>query len=837
MSLYYEITEFSTSIKPWVFEYLFRELSPRSVTYIDPDIQFFSSLESGVHLGSLNEADCMLTPHILTDSLNDSQQPTLKNIRACGTYNFGFVHFENTSKSREVIGLWARELIHNSLVLFEENLFTDQRYGDLFPALCSTYANRSPALNVAYWNIQERAVYTRNDGKVMVRLLGSNERDSLSEQLIFFHFSSLQASGSLGISKHMGRNPRTPRGANKTIERLTKDYSNQIESNKRQLSELSIAPSVSRIGCIGYEVDGKQYTHRLSAQERRILNRFYYDRSNSGRLDLPPSRFQDENAFLLALHGVESRRSTFVSCPHTNTFGALDINLHDIDLKSLCSEEAQDCSTVAEINVVGYANFSFGIGRITGLVLKGIANAGVRFSFTLDPAQAKPVVETDLAWLESLPGLAYFNENAPSLFLVNADQHLYYMNSGLANHCLSKVCNLGYWWWELETPAPVHSKAAPYLDRVLAPTRFIYESLKRVIDSNKLVYAPLDYQELYTDILSEPGSSHDVLPDQEFLWSLGLDLDLTSFKTLTINVFDFNSCVERKNPRFLVDIFSDPSLSNHALILKASGGTSFPDQYQGLIDQVASKPNVFLLVRRLPQSDLRRLFELCQIYASSHRAEGLGLNIIEADAFGLATVYTDYGGITDYPFYGPGPHYPCASTPVEISSGSLVYSPYLQTLPGPVHWADPDKDTFMSLLQKCMEKTTERAVNKSSGQLTVRSTSIIDYIARLIQKDLTGPAAYRTSVSPSNRAPAALAVTPTLGAAKRQLYLAIRDLLLISRQGYIALKHLLNVIRHIGWLFLRERRSLRSIYHAIKARRHYTLKPPSFRKLDAPPAE
>ena len=48
------------------------------------------------------------------------------------------------------------------------------------------------------------------------------------------------------------------------------------------------------------------------------------------------------------------------------------------------------------------------------------------------------------------------------------------------------------------------------------------------------------------------------LPDvqQDAIFSLGLDLNLESFKSLTLSVFDFRSCVERKNPELLLDVFS-----------------------------------------------------------------------------------------------------------------------------------------------------------------------------------------------------------------------------------------------------------------------------------------
>jgi glycosyltransferase involved in cell wall biosynthesis len=836
MSLYYDITEFSTSVKPWIFAYFFNELSPVSATYIDPDIQFFASLDPDHLAGSSGRFDCMVTPHVLTDSLNATQQPTLQNIRACGSYNFGFVHFENTSRSRQVVNFWARQLVYNSLIWFEENLFTDQRFGDSFPSLCSVRVNRNPALNVAYWNIQERLVHTHSDGSYHVQLFGDSEEQQVDHPLVFFHYSSLRIAGAIGISNHMGRDPRTPRGANKTIEQLVNSYDKRLQANKRRLAQLSFTPMPSLIGSIGYEANGQKRFYELKAQERRQLNRFFWERAHTGWAGLPPSRFEDENAFLLALHGVGMRESSLIHCPRVNVFGAIELHLPGIDLGKVRSEPNQKSSSKAELNIVGYANFSFGIGRITGLILKGLNNAGVHFSFAVDPAQAKPIVDADLAWVETLPCLSQFNQEAPTLFLVNADQHLHYLNTGIAGHCFSKVCNLGYWWWELESPAPVHAEVAPYLDKVLAPTRFIYDSLSRSIPREKLIYAPLDYRELYNDIASEAKTGHYVLSDQEFLWSLGFDLDLTRFKTLTLNVFDFHSCIERKNPALLVDIFSDPSMYDHALIMKTSGGAAFPRQFQDLIERVASLPNVFLLAKRLSQVDLRQLFAICQIYVSPHRAEGLGLNIIEADAYGLSTVYTNYGGIMDYPFFGRGPHLPCPYSLVELSATTEVYRPYLRSVSESVCWAEPSREAFASSLRECMAGAFSREALKEADHAVQQSPSIIIVLTSMLHDGFVGKAAYQDRGLDVDRAPAALAVVPTLGDGKRQLYLACRQLLLVGGQGVVALRHLLNVIKLVVWLMLRQRRGLRRLYWAIVARRHYLRRPPSFRKLDVPPA-
>ena len=840
MSLFYDITEYSTSVKPWVFSYIFKEFCPLSATYIDPDIQFFGSLETGQLSSTSSNADCVVTPHILTDSLNSFQHPTLHNIRSCGAYNFGFVHFRNTLLSKRVINFWARQLVFNSLNWLEENLFTDQRFGDMFPSLCSVWVNRNPALNVAYWNLQERLVYRGNDGLLHVRFLGGTDEKAIDLPLIFFHFSGLKLSGSIGISKYGGRDPRSPRGSNKTIENLANDYQERVQSHRERLAGLSLQLAQDYIGALGYVSHGQPTVYALKPHERRNLNRFFAERANTGMAMFPPSRFLDEEAFLMALHGVALRSSDPVGCPEYNIFGALGFQLPGIEFSQRRPDALSEQAAMAELNIIGYPNFSFGVGKITALILQGLSRAGIMFSFTVDPAKAKPILEADLTWVESLKGLSHFNPEAPTLFLVNADQLLHYVNTGMASHCFSSVCNLGYWWWELESPVPSHAEAALFLDKILVPTRFIHKSLGRLLPKDKLIYAPLDYHELFVSISSERRQEvASGISDQDFIFGLGLDLNLNRFKTLVLSIFDFRSCIERKNPGLLVDIFAGADMQEHALILKSSGGSAFAGPYLRLIDRISAMPNVYLLDRMLSDDDLRRLFKISQIYASPHRSEGLGLNIIEADAYGLATVFTDYGGITDYPFYGKGPHRRCPYTRIKIDAASEVYSSFLVAMSEEVHWAEPDRRAFERSLRECIVACSGNTEIVAAAADPQQDTSIITILAALVSTGFEGRATYQavnqTWRSGFHRVPAALAVVPTFSDAKRQLYLACRQLLVTGRQGVIAFRHLLNVMKLVVWLMLRQRRGVRRIYRALAVRRHYFRRPPTFRKLDVPP--
>ncbi|MCT0224973.1 glycosyltransferase [Synechococcus sp. CS-1328] len=845
MSLYYDITEYSTALKPWIFSYVFEHFAPASATYIDPDIQFFGSFpREEIFFG---EFDCLVTPHVLTDSLNSVQQPTLQNIRSCGSYNFGFVHFENTSPSMRVIDFWRRQLVYDALISFEENLFTDQRFGDLFPCLCSVRVSHNPALNVAYWNLQERLVHGIPPDLPSVRLVSGGQEQQRDHPLIFFHFSALSPHGSIGISRHGGVQPRYARGSNKTIECLMTNYEAAIALHRQKIEDLALLLRPDLIGAIGFDHAGIQKVYRLKPQQRRDLNRFLKARAAMNALCLPPSRFVDEDSFLSSLHGFASQSDSLIRQSALNIFGAIGLQIPGLSLHPAQAGGDVERGPKAQLNIVGYPNFSFGIGRITALILEGLTNAGIRISFVVDPANAKSVLPGDLAWVESLSSLSSFNPEVPTLFLINADQLLHYINTGIAEHCFSRVCNLGYWWWELERPVPVHSEAARFLDKVLAPTRFIFDSLAHAVPSRKLVYAPLDYHELYSSLnassdklIEDQGQDHGA---QGFLYGLGLDLELKKFATLTLMVFDFHSCIERKNPWTVLDIFSEADFTDHALIIKCSGGAAMADQYVRLIERVAAMPNVFLLDKRLSEADLGRLFSACQIYVSPHRAEGLGLNIIEADASGLATVTTNYGGISDYPFFGPGPHFRVGYRKEPISSGSLVYQPYLKGMTDSLLWAEPDQVDFGRGLRECIAQVSllsnTQPVDAVSGSvIPVQSTTIVSVLQDLLVSQAQAVSVHRASLSKAvaARTPAAIAVVPTLSEAKRQLYFAASQLLRSVKQSLSAVKNLANVCRLILWLLLRRRMPLRTLLRSLVSRRAYLRRPRILGRVNTPPA-
>lgn len=192
MAQRYNITEFNTAIKPFVFKYLFAEHHFSSVVYLDPDILVVDRFTEVDRLLE-NGAEAILTPHIL----EPAEQAEMHDQRLLlyGVYNLGFLALRNTAQVRKIVDWWARRLQFQCMIKLEEGLFTDQKWVDLFPAFIpATRILDHPGYNVAYWNLSQRRVRLR-DGRWFVN----------DQPLRFVHFSGHNLDDQRMFSRHSGQ--------------------------------------------------------------------------------------------------------------------------------------------------------------------------------------------------------------------------------------------------------------------------------------------------------------------------------------------------------------------------------------------------------------------------------------------------------------------------------------------------------------------------------------------------------------------------------------------------------------------------------------------------------
>jgi len=188
----YSILEASTAVKPYLLQYLFRTFGIRKLLYLDPDILPLHSLEGLSKY--LDEANVLLTPHLLSPLPTDDLHQDDYDILRAGTYNLGFLGLRDSIETRRLLHWWANKLYHRCLISMENNLFVDQRWMDLVPAIFpGVHILREPGYNVAYWNLHERAV----SGGEPVTVNG--------EPLYFFHFSGFDPEKLWVVSKYQNR--------------------------------------------------------------------------------------------------------------------------------------------------------------------------------------------------------------------------------------------------------------------------------------------------------------------------------------------------------------------------------------------------------------------------------------------------------------------------------------------------------------------------------------------------------------------------------------------------------------------------------------------------------
>ena len=177
------VVELCTAVKGRVARLLLAQDRFSKVFYFDPDMVVFDRFaELEV---ALSEASILLTPHQSEpegsfEAVMDNEMASLKH----GVFNMGFFGIADTLEGRRFIEWWADRLTDFCVDDIGRGLFTDQKWANLIPCFFDDYrVLRSPAFNVATWNITTRAVTGSREKGIEVN----------GEPLGFYHFSGFDS--------------------------------------------------------------------------------------------------------------------------------------------------------------------------------------------------------------------------------------------------------------------------------------------------------------------------------------------------------------------------------------------------------------------------------------------------------------------------------------------------------------------------------------------------------------------------------------------------------------------------------------------------------------------
>jgi hypothetical protein len=218
----YNVIELNTSIKPVVFDYLYR-IHPQAelVIYFDPDIYIYSNIECIEQ--ELDGNAAVLTPHILKPIEFDGLEPTENTFTQYGIFNLGFLATSRRKKTFFMLDWWKKRLEENCFDNPRRGIFVDQLPMNLSIIFFDKFKiSKNYGLNMAPWNLHERCLSVRQ-GQYFV-----ND----TYPLIFYHFSRFGKVDNICATDHYSR-PHL--GDKNAFLRMHQQYHTELLANNYSL--------------------------------------------------------------------------------------------------------------------------------------------------------------------------------------------------------------------------------------------------------------------------------------------------------------------------------------------------------------------------------------------------------------------------------------------------------------------------------------------------------------------------------------------------------------------------------------------------------------------------
>ena len=221
-----------------------------------------------------------------------------------------------------------------------------------------------------------------------------------------------------------------------------------------------------------------------------------------------------------------------------------------------------------------------------------------------------------------------------AVFATNPDTHRRCIGSGTlpGPSAGGKVYRIGHWSWESPNGLPDEWRTMAVLfDEIWAPSSYGAACIAP--------FVPLPVVVMPAALVAPPPAGR---------------IDLARFGmrpgTFTfLSIFDGRSNLDRKNPggviRAFRAAFAQPR-PDVRLVLKSRG--LLPRDRAVLDRMIAGRPDIRILDRTMTAAEMAALVAGCGCYVSLHRAEAMGLTMVEAMALGRPVIATAHSGNLDF---------------------------------------------------------------------------------------------------------------------------------------------------------------------------------------------
>jgi glycosyltransferase involved in cell wall biosynthesis len=668
MATIYDVTEFATSVKPWLLQLLLSRGLP-SVLYLDPDIVVYDRLDE-LFRHSISHG-ITVTPHALAPYPDDGKMTDERSILAAGIYNLGFIGVGQSSDA--FLEFWKERLRRECVNDPAHMRFVDQRYVDLVPAMFGCVIERDPRWNAAYWNLHERQLeFTNSRYEVNGLPLG------------FFHFSGYSPRRPYELSKHQIDRPRILLSEHPALARLCDDYASRLLG-----CGFGVADGADGGGEYGFNKssNGVPITKFIRSRYRQVLLAAEdtstplrrgdaatphappdpFDPSQAEEflswLNRPPqaegqgpNRLSHYQATLYSSQEFEQLRGRFPD-PQGADFDAFQQwfeneitagRIHPLlrpeplprealtpqpatgpggllEVRQSAGSWAPPDALVPGINIAGYLRAELGIGEGARLTVSAVAASDIpHVTVVYDATLSRQEHPFDIAGTEQRRD---FDVNVVA---VNADQFTHFAHQ-VGPEFFAGRYTIGQWAWELEEFPEIWRPAIDLVDEIWAISEFTRKSISAVTD--KPVFAfPLPIVEPVV----QPGVGRSDLGIPEGF--------------MFLFCFDLLSNIERKNPLGVIEAFSKAFAPGEGpiLVLKVVNGDTRVMDRERILMAAAGRDDIILLDQFLSVGKLGALMDTADCYVSLHRSEGFGLTMAEAMALGKPVIATAYSANLEY---------------------------------------------------------------------------------------------------------------------------------------------------------------------------------------------
>jgi glycosyltransferase involved in cell wall biosynthesis len=238
--------------------------------------------------------------------------------------------------------------------------------------------------------------------------------------------------------------------------------------------------------------------------------------------------------------------------------------------------------------------------------------------------------------------------------------------------------NIAYWAWELEARPP-WIESEKYFDEIWAISEFTTRSLSEFLNKDAITIPIPFFEDSLTLTANLFNARFPLLKDNNYF----------------LTIFDYNSCFYRKNPLLTVKIFKK-AFEHHPnppfLYIKSLNGKSHKVEQELLLKEIGKSDYIIIDNSIHSNLEISSLLQNAAGVLSMHSAEGFGITLRDALAYGTPVLATGYSGNVEY-----------MDLPGSISvSYSLNPPPFgsseIYNVSGAL-WANPDIDDAVDKLK------------------------------------------------------------------------------------------------------------------------------------------